>query len=491
MFASLLSEFGWIGWAAIAVEWAIRIGLVLRLLLRRSPGYDAISWIAVIALVPVLGLLVYVLVGETPLGRRRHRAHDRLERQVEQRARQSLDLQSAGASCPMDTISTSMIRLGTKVSGLPALGGNALELMDDAPAVLRCLAEDIRAARHHVHLMYYIWGTDEHAAAVYEELIAAAKRGVTCRALADAVGSRPFWRSRWPRRLRDAGVRLSVCLPVNPLRRRLHRIDLRNHRKLAIIDSATAYIGSQNLVDERVLFRRRPRRYKSWIDTTVRLRGPAILPLQSAFLGDWLYENDEDPGNLDAYLSVPRPEGEALVHVLPSGPGGRADAIHQTFLGMLHTADREVVLTTPYFVPDTATRLALANAALRGVRVLVIVPDELDSRLVEAASRAYLEDLLDAGVRIAHHRGGLLHAKTAVIDRKVAMISSANFDRRSFWLNFELTMLVYDAGFAQSLWTLQRRYLGQSLMVRPREWRLRPWPSRLRDNAAALLSPLL
>jgi cardiolipin synthase len=484
-------QWNWIGLSVLAVEWAFRLGLVLRLLLRRSPGYDAISWIAVIALVPLLGSVVYLLVGETPLGRRRRRAHDRVEQRLQGLAAELLAHPETGSTCSTDTVTSSMLRLATSVGGLPALPGNDLELFDDATTVLERLRTDLDHARHHIHIMYYIAGLSPHAEAIYESLIAAAQRGVTVRFLADAVGSKAFWRSPWPERLRAAGVRVLPALPVNPLRGRLHRIDLRNHRKLTVIDSAVAWCGSQNLIDERVLVRRIPKKYMTWLDATVRLRGAAIAPLQAAFFSDWLHECDDPLDKPELYLTPPPPAGPALVHVLPSGPGERPDAIHHTFLGMLHTADREIIVTTPYFVPDTATRLALENAALRGVEVTLIVPDELDTPLVDAASRSYYEELLDTGVRIAQHQGGLLHAKTAVIDRRLAMIGSANFDRRSFWLNFELTLLVYDQAFTASLRALQQRYLAESRLIDAKRWRRRGWPERLRDNAAALLSPLL
>lgn len=486
-----IPDWTWIGLLSLAVEWAIRLILVFRLLLRRSPGYDAISWIAVIALVPILGTVVYILVGETPLGRHRRREHDRVESQLRARTTQLIAREDIGAACSTDSVSASMVKLATKVGEIPPLEGNDLELIDDAAALLARITADIDQAKHHVHMMYYIWGLSPHGCEVSEALIRAANRGVECRVLADAVGSRPFWRSEWPGRFADAGIKLVPSLPVNPIRRRLHRIDLRNHRKLTIIDGEIAYCGSQNLLDERVLVRRFPKKYMSWIDTSVRLRGPAILPLQATFLADWLYDSDEQMPDPARYLPRPASAGHSPVHVLPSGPGERPDAIHHVFLGMLHTADREVIMTTPYFVPDTATRLALENAALRGVQVTLIVPDELDSPLVDAASRSYYEELLDSGVRIAQHRGGLLHAKTAVIDRRLAMIGSANFDRRSFWLNFELTLLVYDTEFTARLRTLLERYLSESRLVSPAQWRKRPWPQRLRDNAAALLSPLL
>ncbi len=492
--------WSWLPILLLAGELLLRLGLVLRILTRRSPKPEAVAWVVFIALVPVLGLLVYLFVGETPLGRKRRKQHGIVERRMKEIAAEMLgDAAAATAGVPTDSMSVPMLRLGAAVGGLPAMGGNELELFDDAGQMLDGLIADIDKARHHCHMVYYIWGLSPRALGAAEALMRAAKRGVECRVLIDAVGSTALWRSSWPARMRAAGVKVAAALPVTVLRRSLHRIDVRNHRKLTVIDGNIAWCGSQNLLDERVRVRQVPPRYMTWIDATVRMRGPAVVPLQAAFLADWLYESDEqlDP---HPYLTMPPAvargsgdgaRGGSLVQVLPSGPDERADAIHQTFLGMLNAANTEVIITTPYFVPDAATKASLMNAALRGLAATLIVPAALDSRLVAAASRADYDDLLRAGVKIAQHQGGLLHAKTAVIDGRLAMIGSANFDRRSFWLNFELTVLIYDAVFAATLRTLQLRYLAESRVVSLQGWRRRPWTSRLADNAAHLLAPLL
>jgi cardiolipin synthase len=479
------------GVTLVALEWLLRLGLVTRILLRRTPASDAVAWITFIALVPVLGCVIYLLMGETPLGRRRRRAHDKLEREAETRGREALACFGAATAWPIDALSSSMIRLGSAVGGLPAVGGNALELFDDATTVLDRLRADIDAAQKHVHLLYYIWGDSPGARAVVDAVERAARRGVRCRLLADAVGSSAWLKSAAPVRLRAAGAQVEACLPVNPFRRSLHRIDLRNHRKIAVIDGTIAYCGSQNMIDDRVRVKRIPPRYRTWIDTSVRLRGPAVVALQAAFLGDWLSDSREAIGDFAAYLSVPESPGSTLVQVLPRGPGDRPEAVHQTFLGLLHNADREVVLTTPYFVPDESTRAALVNAAKRGVKVTIIKPDILDAPVVAAAGRAYYDELLSVGVRIAQHRGGLLHAKNAVIDGRLAMIGSANFDRRSFDLNFEITLLVFGEDFARGVLALQDKYLADSIIVDPANWRRRSRWKRFRDNAASLLSPLL
>jgi cardiolipin synthase A/B len=305
------------------------------------------------------------------------------------------------------------------------------------------------------------------------------------------VGSKRFPRSDLCARMQRAGVRVVEALPVNPVRMLLSRVDLRNHRKVVVIDGCVAYCGSQNMTDETFRDRRR-RRLGPWIDSTVRLTGPAVQALQTVFLRDWAVDSGERMDDLTDLF--PRASevvsGESVVHVLSTGPGPQPDAIHSAMLAMLFGARHEIIMTTPYFVPDEATKAALINAAWRGVEVTLILPRRLDSRLVATASRAHYEDLLLAGVRIVEHPGGL-HAKAATIDRGLAMIGSANFDRRSFWLNFETTLFIYDPAFARELRFMQRHYEAEGREVPLSQWRKRSGWRRLRENSAQLISPLL
>jgi len=428
---------GWnaLGVALLLIEWLIRVLLIVRIVRRRCPGPESLGWIVLIGLVPFFGLFFYAFMGERQLGMRRVRRHEQIARSV------------------------------------------------DKAAV---------ANAHHVNMLYYIWGNSAHAGVVCDALARAAGRGVACRVMADAVGSRVWLKGPWPARLRAAGVHVQAGLPVNLFRRRLHRIDLRNHRKITVIDGHIAYCGSQNLTDERVRTRRIPPRYRFWIDATCRIQGPAATALQAAFLADWLTSTDEASiPDIKQYLAVAKPSGDSIVHVVPSGPTSRVDAIHQSLVTMLSVAQREIMMTTPYFVPDAAIKAAIVSASLRGVQVTLILPEQLDNAIVAAAARAHYAELLEAGVRIFHHQGGLLHAKAAVVDGELAMIGSANLDMRSFWINFECTLLVYDAPFAQRVRDLHKKYLGESTEVSKPQWDKRTWAQNLRDNSAQLLAPLL
>jgi len=490
-------------------EWLIRVLLIARILSRRCPGPESLGWIVLIALVPLIGLTTYVLLGERQLGLSRVRRHDEFEQQLvpgvkgqgaaQASTHPTQEWWARAGPCQQ------LAKAAEAVTGLEPTSGNELELIDHAPALLERLAIDIDAAEHHVHMIYYIVGQSESCVKVYEALERASARGVVCRFMADHVGSLAFFRSSWPARLQAAGVRVQRGLAVNIFRRRLHRIDLRNHRKIAVIDGAIGYCGSQNLLDERVRTRRVPLRKRPLLDANVRARGPCVRDLQLSFLADWLTghpEHDRETQELTgdgAYLRTPERAGSSVVHVIPSGPLSRTDAIHQSIKTMLNVAHKSVVMTTPYFVPDEALKASIINASLRGVDVTLILPAHLDNYTVAAAARAHFAQLLESGVRIMQHvphkadldSGGLLHSKCAVVDDEAVMIGSANLDMRSFWINFECTLLIYDEAMARDLKRLHERYLGESVRINPAVWAKRTWWQNLRDNAAQLLAPLL
>jgi cardiolipin synthase len=472
---------------------------------------DTLAWIVLLALMPFFSVFLYALIGERRLGARRARRFDAITLEIEHRAvefwqREHLvwngdDTRNAPATAaphtdPSALDQAGMVRLLTNLASVPALVGNQLDLIGDSEQFLARLIADIDAATSHVHLLFYIWEDDATGRRLADAVIRASQRGVTCRVLVDAVGSKSLAGGETWDRMLAANVRAATALPVNPVRALFYRVDLRNHRKIAVIDATIAYCGSQNITEEN--FRKRlGSKAGPWIDASVRVHGPAVQALQATFLRDWVLDSDERIQDETRYFAQapagePTPRvGPSIVQVIPSGPGPRPDAIHQGFLKMLYAAREEIIMTTPYFVPDEATKGALINAALRGIEVTIIVPEVSDSRLVAAASRAHFEDLMDAGIKIRLHQRGLLHSKAAVVDRTLAVIGSANFDQRSFWLNFEITLFVYDTDFASLLRFLQMQYHTESRELNPRAWRRRPLWKRFRDNSAQLLGPLL
>ncbi|MCC6321611.1 MAG: cardiolipin synthase [Phycisphaerales bacterium] len=484
----------------LALQIATQLVLVVRVIMSRRPVPATLAWLAVLILLPAVGIIVYLLVGENRLGSRRVRRYVELTRGVEQQAVPMWRHEHA-VSSRFDERWGYIARFGAVTTGLPPLRGNRLSLINDSEGMLDAIARDIELAESHVHILTYIWMPGGRPAVVVDALLRAAGRGVQCRVLVDAVGSKHFLRSADVERLRGGGVKVVASLPVNPLRMLFSRMDLRNHRKLAVIDGRIAYVGSQNMTDSS--FRSTSRRKTgAWIDATLRIDGPAAQALAIVFLRDWALDSGKDPGDLRPFLpEMPirtgadgSHEGDAVAQIIPSGPGGAGgapEAIHQALLTTIYSAREELLMTTPYFVPDEATRMALQAASLRGVRVTLIMPSISDSPLVAAASRSHYLDLLESGVRIMHYQKGLLHAKTVTVDRQIALIGSANLDARSFWLNFEVTAFIYDDDFASQVRFMQTDYLTHSTEVELHQWRKRSSFVVFRDSAAQLLGPLL
>ena len=476
--------------AVLVADLLIRVGLSVRVIMRRRPVGVSLAWLTIILIFPFAGAAIYLLFGELRLGRRRAvyaaRIHGPYQRWLgDLRGRSHVDWSIVGTECEPQA------RLSEVAGGIPALAGNELHLLDDAEAVFDALLADIAAARRTVHMEFYIWYVGGRADEVAEALLRARARGVTCRVLVDAVGSHEFLRSGLARRLREAGVAVRAALPVSPLRMLFVRFDLRLHRKIVVIDGEVAYTGSLNLVDPRYF--KQGAHVGQWVDAMVRLRGPAVEALAITFLEDWELETGEGVDRLretgDVHPLASR--GQAVVQVVPSGPVVREESIQAVLLGAIYAARRELVMTTPYFVPDESLVMALVTAALRGVDVTIVLPARVDSRLARLASQPHKGELLEAGVRIAEFQGGLMHTKSVTVDGELSLFGSLNLDPRSLILNFEITLSVYDRAFTASLRALQRSYVERSTPMDLVGWRERSFARRFAENAARLLSPLL
>ena len=471
---------------------AIFVGIAVRvIMLRPAPGV-ALAWLLLVAVLPLLGLPLYLLFGERRIGQKR------AQRMATQRA----DFEELGKEFVKEHMTTidwsthppanqMMDRLGKNKRGIPTLSGNELKLHSDTQEILAEIAADVERAESSVQMAFYIWHEGGAADEVLEAVIRAARRGVRCRLLIDHLGARPWWRGKQPGRLKEVGVELRNALPVGLLKGFVTRNDLRLHRKIVTIDGRIGWTGSMNLVDPR--FFKQDAGVGEWIDAMVRVEGNAVLVLGATLVADWQRETGEDTRRLieSADLHRVRSVGQADVQVIPSGPGESSDALLQMLLGLINGARHELILTTPYFVPDDAMLRALRGAAGRGAEVDLIVPARVDSTLVRYASRSYYDDLMDAGVRIRPFRGGLLHTKSITVDGEASMIGTANLDMRSLWLNYEISTFVYDANFTQRLRALQSAYLKDCDTIDRQAWMSRRFAPRFVENAFRLVSPLL
>ena len=462
------------------------VAVSLRIFSRRTSHGTALAWLLLVITLPAVGVLMYLLIGERRLGK------TWMDRAIAMQPQVLRWAQSIPASTLVDpsTLSTgaeSVSRLATGSAGLPLMGGHRLQLLTDSDSIMRALIADIDAARSSVHLEFYIWSAGGFVDELVAALVRAARRGVPCSTLMDSLGSRPFFKSEALGRLREAGVNIVEILPVNPLRALFIRLDLRDHRKIAVVDRRIAYTGSMNIADPR--FFKQDAGVGEWVDAMVRIEGPAAWILEAVSLSLTALQTGT------AFAPPPPPDlaaaGDSHVQVFPSGPQASTQQIEQLLVAALYAARREIVLTTPYFIPSETLLTALRSAALRGVRVILIVPAKIDSTLVRYASNAYVDDLLAVGITILRFSDGLLHTKSMVVDEEITIFGTVNLDLRSFELNFEVSMLTYDREFSAAAREMQRHYESRSEALQLDRWRGRPdWRRRL-ENVVQVLSPLL
>ena len=462
------------------------VAIALRIFSRRTAHGTAIAWLLLIVLFPGGGALMYLLIGERRLGRVWMQRASALRPQLLHWA-EGIPTACIALPSRLSTGGESVSRLAQSAVGLPPMGGHRLQLLGDSDSIMRAMVADIDSATASVHMEFYIWSAGGFVDDLVDALVRAAGRGVACTTLMDSLGSRPFFKSTAIQLLRDAGVKVVEVLPVNPLRALFVRFDLRDHRKIMVVDRRIAYTGSMNIADPR--FFKQDAGVGEWVDAMARIEGPAAWVLEAVSLSLTSLQT----GGSFAPLPPPElaPTGTGHVQIFPSGPQTSRVRIDALLLAAIYAARREIVLTTPYFVPGEALLTALRSAALRGVRVVLIVPEKIDSRLVRYASEAYNEDLLDVGVTIMQFRDGLLHTKSVVVDEEFTVFGTVNLDLRSFELNFELSLIAFDTDFSVAMRSLQRDYEARSHVLSLDAWRARPHSRRLLENAVQMMSPLL
>ncbi|KFN43793.1 cardiolipin synthase [Arenimonas oryziterrae] len=459
---SLILSLAWIGYLIVLAGWII--------LQKREP-IATLSWLMSLALLPVLGLLIYHFFGP-----------QRIHRQRVKRLRSRLLLGREETTARLDH-SSPLMRLAQGSSGFPPSHCQRVQLLVDGGATFDALLAAIAQARHHVHLEYYIFEPDRTGTLVRDALIERARAGVQVRVLLDALGSGRI-KNDFFAELRAAGGEVAF---FHRLRLRLRglwrpKLNLRSHRKIVVIDGAIGFTGGINITDDE------NERFTAgaYHDLHLRMDGEAVRWLQLAFLEDWTYACSRVPK--DEGLWPAHDAGAIPAQVLPAGPDSPWETIHRVKIAAIGRAHTRVWLATPYFVPGEAARMALTSAALRGLDVRLLVPERSDSLLVSAAARSYFDDLIAAGVRVFEYPR-MLHTKALLIDDDTCVLGSSNFDNRSFRLNFELCVLFEDTAVAADLEAVLSEDLGKAAEVPPQ----RPMSllHRLIDAAARLVSPLL
>jgi cardiolipin synthase len=457
------------------------------ILLRPNRQPEArMAWLVVVLALPFVGVVAYLLLGSTQIGRARLERLRSISETLP--PPEPGTTETAGAVTGPDTYAP-LFRVGRSISGYAPVAGNRARLLPDSDAMIDALVADIDAAKDHVHLLFYIWLADTNGTKVMDACARAALRGVACRVMVDSLGSRALVRGPAWQGMQAAGVHTAVALRIgNPLVRVFNgRIDLRNHRKIVVIDNRITYCGSQNCADPAFLPKAR---YGPWVDAVMRFEGPVVRQNQHLFASDWMAEVDEDLRDLVTMPAVPAVNG-FTAQVVATGPSVRAGAMPEMFQSLMFAARRELFITTPYYVPNAAMQAALCAAANWGIRTTIIFPARNDDAAVGATARSYYGELIAAGVQVYEYGGGLLHAKTMTLDGEVTLIGSANMDRRSFELNYENNILLRDAAMTAEMRTRQHSYLALCRPVTAEDVQSWGWPRRMWQNAVSIISPLL
>jgi len=465
--------------------------VVIRVIVSRRPVGESLAWIMIVFVLPLFGLMAYLLVGELKIGKRRKRkiaqALEPVRRRLEQFNRPHLSVNWHELGYEYQQFA----ECGKRFLGTPALPGNQIELIDQWQDIFDRLIADIDQATEHCDFEFYIWQSAGRVAGVVEAIERCLQRGVSCRILVDAQGSRKFLRSDVAQRLMQLGAQIQAAMPSALWKLPFVRFDLRRHVKLVLIDDRIAYTGSLNMVDPR-FFKQRSG-VGQWVDAMVRVKGPVVEALAISFQAAWYVERNLSTAELpDMTLGSDLTKwGNSVVQMLPSGPVEPLKGIDHLLVSAIYLAKHQITITSPYFVPNEPLQMALVSAAKRGVKVTIIVPEKVDSWLVRLASMPLKGELFAAGINIAYFTGGLLHTKSVVVDDQLVLFGSLNLDPRSFNLNFEMTLAIFDVEVANVFQQLHENYLIQSNLMDYHGWAQRSIFYRVIEGVARLFGPLL
>lgn len=476
----------------IIADIAIKIWALIFIPKNRRPS-SAMAWLLAIFLISGIGIILFLIIGNNKLPEKRRKKQKEIDKLYKktlaehQEAEQFL-IANADLGIYKDLADINMA-LGT----LPVVGGNDAYLISEYNGAISTITQDIQKAKHYIHIEYFIISNDSKTKELIQSIADAVKRGVVVRILLDHLGSYGFPGFKNTMiTLRATGAEVHLMLPIQPLKGKYRRPDLRNHRKIIVIDGHTAYAGSQNLIDRTYLKKANLKKGLKWQELVIRIEGPiAQIAYDPIFICDWYSETDVLLNRID------NPELEQKIQkvgaikcqVLPSGPGFDNDNNLKLFSSMLYKAKKKAIITSPYFVPDEVMMSAVTSAAERGVEVVLFVSEIGDQFMVFNAQRSYYEKLLRSGVRIfAYKKPYILHSKHISIDNDLAVIGSSNMDIRSFELDLESSLVLYDANMVKEMRKVEEMYYENSKEIKLEEWLKRPRKSQIAESLMRLTS---
>jgi len=473
---------------AVVVDFIVRVTALLVIPRNRRPS-TAMAWLMAIFFLPYLGILLFLLIGSTRLPKRRREKQQEINRFIIE-STEGIERVTREHSWP--SWLDSVVELNRTLGSMPLVGGNRAKLYSHYDESIAAMTAEVEKATRYVHVEFYILAWDVTSAPFFDALERAVQRGVTVRVLLDHIASlrSPGYR-RTTRKLTEIGALWHLMLPVQPLRGRYQRPDLRNHRKVLVVDGRVGFMGSQNMVHRsynKVVNRKRGLK---WQDLMTRLEGPIVSGLNAIFITDWYAETDQLLVRETEPIEIAATGGDEELdcQVVPSGPGFPGENNLRLFNALLYYAQERIVITSPYFVPDDSMRYAITTAVQRGLSVELFVSEIGDQPVVYHAQRSYYEELLNAGVRIWMYRAPyILHSKHFTIDDDVAVIGSSNMDMRSFSLNMEVSLMVRGPGFVREMRRVEDGYRARSRELTLDEWSRRTRFSTVLDNLARLTS---
>ena len=478
----------WYSLLPYVIGYVLTFVLIPVALLQRKPAVSTLAWMLAIVFMPYVGAVLFLVFGAR-----------RIPRKVRKKRRSDRGLAPGlgGLDDALEPFNVmqhladihlhhhDVMALAARIGKSPPLQANQVDLMVDVNETYDLMEQALRDARHHAHLEFYVWQPDETGRRFRDVLVDRAREGVEVRLLLDSFGSLNL-DDEFLAPLEDAGVQVGWFLPIRLLLPG-RRLNLRNHRKIIVVDGHVGFTGGVNIGDE---YTGKLARWGPWRDTHLRLHGPVVHQLQQVFAEDWFFTTDEDLARRE-YFPTPEPAGDHVAQIIASGPTRQVDVIHDIFFAAIAGARERVLITTPYFVPSEAIATALTTTARRGVDVRLLLPRKSNQRLVLHAGRSYYEELLEAGIAIYEYTSGMLHAKVTVVDGRWAVVGSANMDTRSFRLNFEMDTIVYGSSVASHLEKVFHEDLNKAVRIRLAEFRHRRLGRRLVEATARLLSPVL
>lgn len=484
-------EFSWVSLGTIAYN-IVLIIVILRIMYETHSSSKAMAYIMLCVFVPFFGIIFYIFFGINYWTKKKYHKKNIGNAQILQSLSENVtvygksDLRLIKDETVEQNIELSKLLI--KDLGSPLTSGNRVKVFANGENKFPDMLESIKKAKHHIHLEYYIFDYDEIGKKLIEALIQKAKEGIEVRFIYDDFGS-PNITNAVEKRMKEAGIQVYAFYKIK-FYLLANRFNYRNHRKIMIIDGNTSYIGGINVSDKYINSEEKKKLY--WRDTHIKMEGTATYYLQFLFITDWNFcSEDKMPVDEKYFPEIEAKNQDCFVQIAAGGPDSPLPTILYSLIQAINLAQKEILITTPYFIPGDSILDALCVAALGGVKVKLLVPRDGDSKLVNAASRSYYSKLLEAGAEVYLYHKGFVHAKTMVTDSQLSVIGTANMDYRSFELNFEVNAVVYDKPIAEEMTQLFYDDIQYAEKLDPKQWRDRPWYQQLPERVARLFSPVL